>query len=337
MVTARCVTFAGPRRVELRQVELAIDEPSDLGEGDVLVRTLFSGISAGSELLAYRGHLDQELPLDETIGALGGTFRFPFRYGYSCVGTIEASSSELEVGTTVFAFQPHQDRFVVPATDVVRLGAVDPRSATMFPLVETALQVTLDADVRLEEPVVVIGLGVVGMLTAVMLRRGGARVLALEPIAWRRDTAQRLGIRAVEPGAAPDALSATGETGGVPLVVECSGNPDALASALPLLAHEGTALVASWYGTKQVTLPLGEQFHRRRLTIRSTQVSTIPARLSARWTTHHRRQVTRDLLEQLPLDELATHTFPFEQASEAFAAVDEARQGLMHVALGYCW
>lgn len=299
------------------------------------MRTMFSGISAGSELLAYRGQLDPELPLDETIGALGGTFRYPFRYGYSCVGHVESTTSELAEGTLVFAFQPHQDRFVSPAADVVQLGSADPRAATMFPLVETALQVAIDAGARIEEPVVVLGLGVVGMLTATMLQRGGARVLAIEPLGWRRDTADKLGIHAVDAAGAADELAGMRAADGVPLIIEASGNPQALADALPLLAHEGMALVASWYGNKEVRLALGAEFHRRRLTIRSTQVSTIPARLSDRWTTDRRRLAARDLLQRLPLGELATHTFPFEQAADAFAAVDEGDQGLMHVALGY--
>jgi threonine dehydrogenase-like Zn-dependent dehydrogenase len=121
----------------------------------------------------------------------------------------------------------------------------------------------------------------------------------------------------------------------VPLVVEASGRPEVLAASLPLLAHEGTALVASWYGTKDVTLPLGASFHRRRLTIRSTQVSTIPARLSDRWTIERRRAVTGELLTTLDLEPLATHAFPFVSASEAFAAVDGAVTDLIHAALWY--
>jgi threonine dehydrogenase-like Zn-dependent dehydrogenase len=121
----------------------------------------------------------------------------------------------------------------------------------------------------------------------------------------------------------------------VPLVVEASGNPAALRAALPLLAHEGTALVASWYGTKEATLPLGAEFHRRRLTIRSTQVSTIPARLGDRWTPERRRRAVAELLGELPLDRLATHTFPFEDAPAAYAALDAGGPGLIHAALGY--
>ena len=121
----------------------------------------------------------------------------------------------------------------------------------------------------------------------------------------------------------------------ITLVVEASGSPDALRAALRFLAHEGTALVASWYGTKEVSLPLGGDFHRRRLTIRSTQVSTIPARLSARWSYERRCHAVIDLLPELPLHQLATHTFCFDRAGDAYAAIDAGCEGLVHAALGY--
>jgi 2-desacetyl-2-hydroxyethyl bacteriochlorophyllide A dehydrogenase len=331
MVSAAGLWFVAPREVETRRIELPA-----LGEGDVAVRTLCSGISSGTELLAFRGEIDPDLPLDETIGALGGTFRFPFQYGYSCVGVVEESRSEaVATGSRVFAFHPHQDRFVVGGDDVVPLATDDARIATMFPLVETALQITLDAGAVLGDDVVVFGLGAVGMLTAVLLGRAGARVLAVDPLAWRRDTAAAVGVTAVAPDDVADALAERSPTSGVPLVVEVTGRPEVLASSLALLAHEGTALVASWYGTKQAVLPLGAEFHRRRLTIRSTQVSTVPARLSDRWSPARRRAATAELLTALPLQPLASHTFPFAEASDAFAALDRAAPGVVHAAMWY--
>ncbi|MFN2504936.1 MAG: hypothetical protein ABR540_12065, partial [Acidimicrobiales bacterium] len=122
---------------------------------------------------------------------------------------------------------------------------------------------------------------------------------------------------------------------GVPLVVEVSGNPQSLETALGLLAHEGTALVASWYGTNEVRLPLGGAFHRRRLSIRSTQVSSIPSHLSVRWTVERRRATVQRLLEELPLSVLATHEFPFRDAATAFDVLDRGEDGLLHAALSY--
>ena len=330
MSRARALQFVAPRRVALTELDLP-----PLGDGDVLVRTRCSGLSAGTELLAYRGQIDPDLPLDESIGALAGTFRFPFRFGYSCAGVVEDSRAALAGGTEVFAFHPHQDRFVVPAAAVVPLDGVDPRIAALFPLVETALQITLDAGPLLDEHVVVLGLGAVGILTAVLLRRAGALVVAGEPLAWRRAAAASLGVDAVEPAHLAATLSDRGISDGVPLLVEVSGNPAALDEGLRLLNHEGTALVASWYGTKPVTLMLGGEFHRRRLTVRSTQVSTIPAHLGHRWTIERRRRAVAALLTELDLGTVATHTFAFERAADAFAALDRGEEGLVHAALWY--
>src|SRR6266508_409463 len=277
---ARAVHFVAPRRVELREVDLP-----DPSEGRILVATEWSGISSGTELLAYRGEIDPDLPLDETLGALSGTFAYPFRYGYSAVGRVARPAGPLKEGQLVFAFHPHQDRFVVDAREAVPIDGLDPRAATLYPLVETALQVCLDA-------------------------------------------APRLGETAV-------AVAAETEERGADLVAEASGDPRALASSLPLLAHEGTALVCSWYGTKPASLPLGAAFHRRRLAIRSTQVSTLPAALTARWDRGRRTEVAWRLARELPLPILATHEFPFERATEAFARVDRKEDGLLHAALRY--
>lgn len=315
-VPARALFHTGPRCVEIR--ELPTPRPAP---GEVLVTTAYSGISSGTERLVYRGQVPADLALDDTIGALSGAFRYPFPYGYACVGHVEDS------GQPVFAFQPHQDVFTARPSDLIPLPVVDPASATLFPLVETALQVTLDAGTGYRDRVVVLGAGVLGLLTALLLQRSGQRPLCAEPQAWRRALAAGLGVTA----AAPEELTKED----VPLVIDASGNPDAPAMALNMLAHEGTLLVASWFGTTPVVLPLGGAFHRRRLTIRSTQVSTIPAQLSATWTRGRRRMEAAELLPELPLKELCTHVFPFSQAAEAFRAVDESTPGLMHAVLDY--
>ena len=287
----------------------------------MVVRTLYSGISGGTERLVFRGDVPEDIALDDTIKALAGTFHYPFPYGYACVGRVEGQ------GGLVFAFHPHQDIFTAAPGDLVRLPAVAPAAATLFPLVETALQIVLDAEASYRDRTVVLGAGVVGLLTALLLKHSGRRPLCAEPQAWRRHLAASLGVTAV----APEELAKED----VPLVIDASGNTEAPARALDLLAHEGTLLIASWFGRKPVELPLGGAFHRRRLTIRSTQVSTIPARMSATWTVERRRAEAAALLPELPLAELCTHVFPFANAADAFRAVDENTPGLMHAVLDY--
>ena len=324
----RALWFVAPCTVELRPFDVP-----QVARGEARVKVVCSGVSSGTEMLAYRGHMPADLQLDENIGALGGTFAYPFRYGYSCVGRVEALALDVdgfELGDLVFAFQPHQDRFVAATSALTKLGGLEPRLAVFLPYVETALQVALDAGSVLGETIAVSGLGVLGLLVATLIQRAGGRVVGIEPEPWRQTVATELGITAV----APD--EAAGRAPGVPMVIECSGNPAALDMALSLLGHEGTALVASWYGEKPVSLTLGGPFHRRRLTIRSTQVSTIPASLANRWT--HSRRLARavELAHDLPLARLATHSLPFERAEEGYARVDAAEEGLVHMAFGYC-
>jgi 2-desacetyl-2-hydroxyethyl bacteriochlorophyllide A dehydrogenase len=323
------IVFVAPRVVRLRSFDL--DEPQD---DQVVVRTAMSGISGGTEMLAYRGEIDPDTPLDDTLPALTGTFRYPFSYGYSTVGIVERSEAEVSEGTEVFAFHPHQDRFVAAADAVISIGDLEPRLATLFPLAETGLQVALDAEVGFGDLVVVVGLGPVGIFTGAVLARSGAYVLGIDPNPIRRDVAKRFGIAPHPP---EDARAAVFDiaSAGASAVVESSGDPRVLASSLDLLGHEGTVIVASWYGRKEATLALGAAFHRRRLTIRSSQVSTIPARLAATWDHARRREAALRLLRELPVESLATHEFPFERAADAFAAIDRGDHELIHAAFTY--
>lgn len=174
-----------------------------------------------------------------------------------------------------------------------------------------------------------------GILSAALLSLAGARVIGAEPQAVRREAAGRFGVRSVAPAQLEQAvLEATGGRG-ARMLVEASGNPSALVDALPLLAHEGVALVVSWYGTKPVSLPLGAEFHRRRLQLRSSQVSTIPSGLAARWDVSRRRDEAVALLGRLPVELLATHDFEFERAADAYDALDRGLPELIHATLRY--
>lgn len=324
------VQFSAPRAVELIDIEL----PAPV-EGQAFVSSLYSGISGGTEMLAYRGEIDPSLPLDESIGALSGTFSWPFRYGYSIVGRIKESRCSLQPGATVFCFHPHQAHLLAEQNEMIDVSGLDPRVATLLPLVETALQISLDAGSVAHQPVVVMGLGAVGILTAALLQRAGATVLAADPLPWRRAVAQSFSISSLDPMELKTHVDDLTEGRGTTLIVEVSGNPKALSEALELAAHEGTVLVASWFGTKPVPLPLGGAFHRRRLTLRSTQVSTIPARLTAEWSKTRRVETALSLMKELPLDLLATHEFPLPEISRAFRAVDSSIDGLIHAAINY--
>src|ERR1700739_2365506 len=182
-VPARALFHTAPRCVEIR--ELPTPRPA---AGEVLVRTVCSGISGGTERVVSRAEVPAELALDDTIDALGGTFSYPFAYGYAVVGEVAES------GQAVFAFHPHQDLFAARAGELIPLPPIDPASATLFPLVETALQVTLDAGSGYRERVIVLGAGVLGLRPARLWQRSGWRTLMAEPQPWRREMATSLGV-----------------------------------------------------------------------------------------------------------------------------------------------
>jgi 2-desacetyl-2-hydroxyethyl bacteriochlorophyllide A dehydrogenase len=193
--------------------------------------------------------------------------------------------------------------------------------------VETATNVVLDAAPRLGERVVVFGQGIVGLLVTQLLSRTGvSNVTIVDPIERRRELALRLGAHT-----ALETLS----DGEFDLAVEASGSPSALDAALASVAFGGTIVVCSWYGTKPVSLSLGGAFHRRRLRIISSQVSTIDAALQPRWSRERRLSVARDLLTQLELGALISHRIPVERAAEAYRLVDERPEQTVQVVLTY--
>ena len=325
--TAPCsVWFAAPGQVELRH-----EPPAVLGSADVRVDAIASAISHGTEMLVLRGQVPPGLELD--LPTLRGGFDFPIKYGYASVGrVVEAGpDAQLRPGQAVFVHHPHQSSYVVPSSMPIALpDDLDPQLGIFLANIETAVNVTLDAAVRLGERVAIFGQGVVGLLLTQVLRRAGAgHVIVVEPVAARRALALRLG--------ADDALAPDEATAGlgVDVAIEVSGNANALQQAIDSLAFGGTCVVCSWYGTKPVSLRLGGGFHRRRPRIVSSQVSTIDGALQPRWTHKRRMQVALDLLPTLNLADLITHRFPLERAADAYALVDRHPEETVQVVLTY--
>jgi 2-desacetyl-2-hydroxyethyl bacteriochlorophyllide A dehydrogenase len=334
-VTALSVWFAGPRRVELRR-----EEVSEVGPNDVRVEAIASAISHGTEMLVFRGQVPDGLELD--LPTLRGSFAFPIKYGYASVGRIVETGSEvldLAFGDAVFVHHPHQSTYVVPAAMPIPLpDAFDPALGVFLANVETAANIVLDAAPRLGERVAVFGQGVVGLLITQLLRRTGVKlIMVVDPLARRRELACQVGadVALAPRDVAAGNLSDLSNGLGVDIAIEASGNAAALDQAIDSVAFGGLIVVCSWYGTKPVPLSLGGAFHRRRLRIQSSQVSTIDATLQPRWTHQRRLQLARDLLSHLELSSLISHRFAIEQAAEAYALVDQQADQTVQVLLTY--
>jgi 2-desacetyl-2-hydroxyethyl bacteriochlorophyllide A dehydrogenase len=333
--SALALWWTAPRTGELRAEPLTPPGPDD-----VIVQAVASGISAGTELLVYRGQVPPELPLD--LDTLAGSFRYPIKYGYASVGRVAAVGAAVRdraAGDLVFALHPHQTAYVLPAARTVPLPRdLPPEHGVFLANLETAVNVALDAAPRLGETVLLSGLGVVGLLVLQTLRRAGAaEIIAVDALPRRRALAARLGAAVT---LAPDAdvvaeVMARTAGRGADLAVEVSGAPAALGTAIEAVADEGTVVVASWYGTKPAPLQLGSHFHRGRVRIRSSQVGHLDPALAPRWDYARRLAVAQRLLVDLPLGDLISHRFPFAQALDAFALLDHHPADALQVVLTY--
>ncbi|MDX3662569.1 zinc-binding alcohol dehydrogenase [Streptomyces sp. ID05-26A] len=280
---------------EVRQVTLA--EP---GPGEVEVRTLHSGVSRGTETLVFRGgvpesqHAVMRAPFQE------GDFPWPVKYGYLNVGVVETGDLR---GRTVFCLYPHQTRYVVPETSVTLVPeAVPAARAVLAGTVETAVNAVWDARPLIGDRIAVVGGGMVGSsIAAVLATFPGARVELVDADPAREAVARKLGVGFALPG---DALD------GCDLVFHASATEQGLTTALNLLAPEGRVIELSWYGDRKISVPLGEFFHSKRLTIRSSQVGTVgrPDRSYA-----ERMAVALDLLADDRFDALITGHSAFEE------------------------
>jgi 2-desacetyl-2-hydroxyethyl bacteriochlorophyllide A dehydrogenase len=331
---ARALWFTAPRTATLR-VE-TVEPP---GPGEVRVKTIASAVSAGTEMLVYRGEVSRDLRLD--LPTLAGSYGFPIKYGYAAAGRVLDTGpgvENLSQGDPVFVHHPHQDILLVPAQMPVRLpDDLDPVLGVFSANLETALNIVHDTPVQLGETAVVFGQGVVGILVALLLKLASAGpVLVVDPLKERRRVALASGADgAFEPKSSKERVTEITGGRGVDVAVETSGSGAALQSAIDAVATEGTVVVASWYGTKPVTLALGGHFHRERVRLRSSQVGRMNPELAPRWDRARRMDTVLGLLGRLKLRELISHRIPFEEAPEAYMLLDERPEEALQVIFTY--
>jgi threonine dehydrogenase-like Zn-dependent dehydrogenase len=303
---ARAFWLRSPGEGEIRPV--ALPEP---GDGEVLVSTLYTGISRGTETLVFRGGVPPSQYAAMRAPFQDGDFPAPVKYGYLNVGVVEAGPSALR-GRTVFCLYPHQTAYVVPASAVTPVpDGVPARRAVLAGTLETALNALWDAAPLIGDRITVIGAGMVGCCVAALAARlPGANVELVDVEPDRASVAAALGVDFASPDSA---------TPGRDLVVHASATAQGLRRALELLAPEGEVLELSWYGDREVNLPLGEAFHSGRLAIRASQVGRVaPARRSRR-STADRLALALDLLRDPDFDALLSTGSGFDDLPDVLA------------------
>lgn len=341
-ITAGQVWFSKPGTVELR--EQTLPEPK---ADQLLLRSLYSGISAGTELLVYRGQVPETLSLDASLAALGDEqISYPLQYGYASVGCVEQIGSNIDsawLGRKAFCFQPHASHFLATSDVLIPVpDDISAEAAVFLANMETAVNLLLDARPQLGDKVLVMGQGIVGLLvTQILAQFPLAELCVVDPQASRRRLAESLGATAsFDPNDDNDQTSLRQllqpqEPAGADIVFELSGVPAALNQALSLCAYSGRLVVGSWYGSKTAELALGERFHRNRIELVSSQVSSIAPALSGRWDKARRFEVAWDMIRKCQPEQFISHRLPLDMAAEAYGMLDKGSEDVMQIVFDY--
>ncbi len=328
MKKRQALIFDAPYRVSVREEE--IPAPA---AGQALVRTTLSAISAGTEMLFYRGQFPSEMAVDASIDALEEQSDYPMKYGYCAVGVVEELGADVDkiwLGKRVFSFQPHQSHFVADLSSFFEIPENIPADDAVFlPNMETAVNLVMDASPFIGERVLVFGQGIVGLLTSSLLRQFPLeRLVVVDPVPARRAAALALGVDAAyAPAELPES--------DFDLALELSGVPAALNTAVERVGFSGRVVVGSWYGQKPVLLDLGGRFHRERIQLLSSQVSTIAPQFSGRWDKARRFGVVWKMLGRVTPSQWISSRIPLGEADQAYATLDTRPQDVLQIVFEY--
>lgn len=313
----RALWIEQPGICALRSVEL----PS-LNSESVSIRACFGSISRGTESLVLNGKVPPSEFQAMACPYQDGSFPFPVKYGYSVVGIVEGGPAEL-VGRAVFCLHPHQSQFVVSASDIHCLPqSLPPRRAVLAANMETALNVIWDAGILPGDRVVILGAGVVGLLTAFLATQiVGTEVRLADINPDRNSVASALGIAFISPAEAPPDCD---------VVINVSASSEALDVALECAGYEGRIVEASWYGDKRIDIGLGERFHSQRLSIVSSQVGGIAATRRSRWTFARRLGTAISLLADDRLDVMFSGESSFDTLDRDYPGIVASPATLCH-------
>lgn len=335
MANSKQLWFLGPQAVETRAVHCP--EPD---ADSVRVRTHCSAVSAGTEMLVYRGELPQDLALDAVLESMQEHPSYPLQYGYASVGTVDAIGANIAqgmLGKRVFAFAPHASHFLSdPAALIPIPDEVSFEDAAFLANMETAVNLVQDGQVLIGERVAVLGQGVVGLLlTGLLARFPLSKLICVDGIQARRERAQALGASVVfAPDQASAVASALGEQG-ADLIFELSGAPEALNLAIDLSGYGSRIIIGSWYGSKSAAIALGGKAHRNRLHISTSQVSTIAPALSARWSKARRFDVAWQMLSALKPSQWVNSRCHIDEASQLYKKLHKTPESITQALFTY--
>lgn len=301
MRKAKALWHISDQSTELREAQLTEN-------GRCYVKALYSLISTGTERLVARGQVPYALYASMRVPYMEGEFSFPLKYGYSLVGEVQEGPEEI-LGKKVHLLHPHQDYCQVETHELTVLPDEVPAiRATLASNVETALNAVWDSGVSVGDRVLVVGFGVIGSLTARLLKTiAGVEVWVYDLDLKRAELARDMGFHPVERMRYD-----------FDLAFHCSSSSQGLQSCIDHIGFEGKVIELSWYGEQAVSVQLGGSFHQQRKQIISSQVSSIPPNHRARWDFARRKALVMELLKDPYYDQHLGKTIPFEQAPALF-------------------
>jgi len=342
------VRFTAPRTVDVHEYE-----PEPLAPGHVRVRTLYSGISAGTELTAFRGsnvYLNKRWDDQRRLFTAGTrTFAYPVTgWGYSEVGEVvevagDVDPGRLARGDRVYGIWGHRSEAVLAAGALAgrRLSPdVDPLVGVFGRVGAIALNAIASADLHLGEDVAVFGQGVLGLLTTRLATLSGAKVVAVDALPARLALAGGFGARHVvdaSQGGVAEAVKLHARDTGVDVAIEISGSYRALHEAVRSVAVGGRVVAAGFYQGEGVGLHLGEEFHLNRVQVIASQIGGLPSGLAGRWDVERLHRVFMGLVEdgQMDVRPLVSHVLPVRDVASAFALLDERPEDALQVVLDF--
>lgn len=331
MYKARTLFFTAPKKLEVRETLLPA-----LKEDEIIVESICSAISAGTEMLVYRGQFPQ---LVDVYDAVSTDLTYPLTYGYACVGKVKEMGKEVMSeweNRLVLSFQPHTSRFIAKAESLIPIPfSLNPENACLLPNMETAVNLVQDGAPILGERVLVLGQGVVGLLTASLLSEFPLeRLVTVDQFELRRNALDVTGHRSQVKKMSPASLRLAPFDQN-DLSFELTGSPSALNDAIGHTAFGGRIVIGSWYGQKRAEIDLGGKFHRSRIKLIASQVSTISPELSGRWDKSRRFDVAWKALERIQPEKWITHRFPIKDAETAYQLLDDNPQETIQVVFTY--
>lgn len=340
-ISAQQLWFTDIHRVEVRTQDLPL-----IKQNELLIQAEVSAVSAGTELLVYRGQIPAGMELDTTLESLQHKPSYPLQYGYATVGRVIETGADVNVNwlnKRVFAFQPHASHFVATESSLIPVpDDISAHAAVFLANMETAVNLVQDGNPNIGEQVVVLGQGIVGLLVSALLAQYPlATLVAVDGVAHRREQALLLGAsETFSPFVKSDInnlkqkLNKTVHTG-ADLIYEISGTPDALNLAIDLSGFSSRIIIGSWYGNKNAPIFLGGDAHRNRLKITTSQVSSIATELSGRWDKARRFELTWEMIRKIKPEKLISHQVSLDDAVSLYKVLHQDPGNILQAIFTY--